>query len=344
MLIDCPHCAAGYDLDVSELAEGGFIRCAHCRTMWAPNEADPPALGPQTPRRSSIVLEASPRTRSEPRDIIDIEVFYEEITKPAPRDPYEPPPEVFRYAPEAEPVRIVEAPARPAEAKRPVEAKVALEPKLFAAPVSEAAEPAEPSTALAIIESKTETFEDLEAFVRGVPALAADAPPEKPAAPLRLVKDEPAAKKKDRPKRARWPYAAASLAAAIVGLVVMRVDVVRLAPQTAGVYAAFKLPVNVRGLTFADVRTAQEKQDGIDVLVVTGSIANGTRKPVDLPKLRMALLDAGGAEVFTWATAAGKTSLAPGETLPFRSRVASPPANAHDIQVRFVSGRDTATP
>jgi hypothetical protein len=32
--------------------------------------------------------------------------------------------------------------------------------------------------------------------------------------------------------------------------------------------------------------------------------------------------------------------LGPGESLPFRSRLASPPADAHDVLVRFLNPRD----
>ena len=35
--------------------------------------------------------------------------------------------------------------------------------------------------------------------------------------------------------------------------------------------------------------------------------------------------------------------LSDGETLPFRTRVASPPANVRDVQVRFFNRRDLET-
>lgn len=341
MLIDCPHCAAGYDLDVAELADGGLIRCAHCRAMWNP---DPFARQTAArPARPAIVLDAEPRVHQQERDLIDCDVFYEEITRAPARDGDTPAlaPEIFRYEPGTG--KTVAAPLPPAaEPLREALLRVAAAPPPPAAPaVLHAITEAEIVAPLPA-PADDETFEELEAFARALPGHGGEEKAASPPPPLRLVK--PPAEPVKRKSRARWPYAAAGLAAAIAGLIVWRVEVVRAAPQTAAIYAALRLPVNVRGLTFANIRTSQEKQDGVDVLVVTGAIANATGKPMEVPRLRLALLDSGGAEVFTWATAAGKSSLAPGETLPFRSRLASPPASAQDIQVRFVNRRDTATP
>ena len=35
MLIRCPTCASGYELDADLLTEGRILRCAHCRDAWA---------------------------------------------------------------------------------------------------------------------------------------------------------------------------------------------------------------------------------------------------------------------------------------------------------------------
>lgn len=195
------------------------------------------------------------------------------------------------------------------------------------------------------------TFDELEELARAAQApaiappaypLVAYAPPAPEpvqAAPLRLVtleNDKPKKKK----KRAAWPWAAAALAASLAALVVWRTEVVRVAPQSASLYRAIGFPVNARGLSFAEIKTLHETQDGRNVLVVTGQIANTSAKPADVPRLRLSLLDAGNTEVFAWAAAPGKTTIAPGETLAFRSRIASPPATAHDVQVRFFNRQD----
>ncbi|MEA2984135.1 MAG: hypothetical protein QOD94_389, partial [Alphaproteobacteria bacterium] len=37
-----------------------------------------------------------------------------------------------------------------------------------------------------------------------------------------------------------------------------------------------------------------------------------------------------------------RSILGPGDTLPFRSRLASPPLDAREVQVRFFNGHDVA--
>ena len=119
-----------------------------------------------------------------------------------------------------------------------------------------------------------------------------------------------------------------------------RKDVVRYAPQLASFYNALGMPVNLRGLTFTDVKIGNEIHDGVPVLVVEGTIVNNVSTAVDVPRLRFALRNATGAEVYSWTAVPTQPVLQPGEALPFRSRLASPPAEGHDIQVRFFTRRD----
>jgi hypothetical protein len=100
--------------------------------------------------------------------------------------------------------------------------------------------------------------------------------------------------------------------------------------------------VNLRGLIFNDVKISNETHDGVPVLVVEGAIISTVNVPVDLPRIRFALRNAAGAEVYSWTAQPSQPVLEPGEVLPFRSRLASPPADGHDLQVRFFTRRDVA--
>ena len=71
--------------------------------------------------------------------------------------------------------------------------------------------------------------------------------------------------------------------------------------------------------------------------MVGGTLANVTQRAVRLPKLRFSLRDHRGQEVYDWAEAPSKTLLAPGESLPFQSRLVSPPERGSEIVVAFVS-------
>jgi predicted Zn finger-like uncharacterized protein len=132
------------------------------------------------------------------------------------------------------------------------------------------------------------------------------------------------------------------LAAVIAALLNWRAAVVRFVPQTASLFAAVGLPVNLRGLSFDEVKTSIETQEGVSVLVIEGTIGNLTRQPLEVPRLRFAVRNAAGYEVYAWTAQPTQPVLAPGDRAPFRSRLASPPADAQDIIVRFFNRRDVA--
>ncbi|MFN3347685.1 MJ0042-type zinc finger domain-containing protein [Pseudorhodoplanes sp.] len=123
-------------------------------------------------------------------------------------------------------------------------------------------------------------------------------------------------------------------------LVAARQQIVRYLPQTASLYASIGLPVNLRGLAFANIRTAREVEDGVPLLIVEGDIVGTTGRHTEVPRLRFAVTDAGGKEIYAWTARPARNLLPPGETLPFRSRLASPPAEASGITVRFFNRRD----
>jgi predicted Zn finger-like uncharacterized protein len=134
----------------------------------------------------------------------------------------------------------------------------------------------------------------------------------------------------------------AAMAALVVALMVWRVDVVRLMPQTASFYKIAGLEVNLRGLAFKDVKLGTEDVDGKPVLVVEGVIVDETRKPVELPRLRFIVRDARGTEIYAWNAMLEQPLLKPGEKAWFRTRLASPPPEGRSIDVRFFNGRDAA--
>jgi hypothetical protein len=119
-----------------------------------------------------------------------------------------------------------------------------------------------------------------------------------------------------------------------------RVAMVRNFPQTASLFAAIGLPVNLRGLIFENVKSSGEFVDGVTVMVVQGTIVNLTGKTLEVPRLRFALRSASGHEVYAWTALPTRTMLTPGEELPFRSRLASPPPDGRDVIVRFFNRRD----
>jgi predicted Zn finger-like uncharacterized protein len=138
------------------------------------------------------------------------------------------------------------------------------------------------------------------------------------------------------------PIGTAAMAAAVAALLVWRVDMVRLMPQTAAFYHAAGLNVNVRGLAFKDVKVTSETVDGKPVLVIEGLIVSQTRSPTAMPRLRFVVRDDHGTEIYAWSAVLEQPGLNPGDKAWFRSRLASPPAEGRSIDVRFFNRRDIA--
>jgi hypothetical protein len=128
----------------------------------------------------------------------------------------------------------------------------------------------------------------------------------------------------------------------VLGALNWRAALVRHFPQTASLYAAIGLPVNLRGLFFQDVKSRSEFENGASVLVIEGTIVNLTTRGVDVPRLRFALRNASGHEVYAWTAQPAKAKLGSGNGLPFRARLASPPPDGRDVIVRFLNRRDIA--
>lgn len=141
---------------------------------------------------------------------------------------------------------------------------------------------------------------------------------------------------------ASLPTSCAAMAALVAALLIWRTDVVRAMPQTALFYRLAGLDVNLRGVTFKDIKVSNETVDGKPVLVIEGVIVGTTRTTVELPRLRFAIRDAQGAEIYAWNTVLEQPVLKPGERASFKSRLSSPPPEGRNIDIRFFNKHDAA--
>ena len=147
-------------------------------------------------------------------------------------------------------------------------------------------------------------------------------------------------KRKKSGRNSRWIAIALVLFAVNVALLGARSEIVRYMPQTASLFSAIGLPVNLRNLEFEGIVISKETQDGVNILIIEGKVVNTSRKAVDVPRLRFAARTATGQEVYTWTMQPARSILGPGDSMPFTSRLAAPPANAADILVRFFTPQD----
>jgi predicted Zn finger-like uncharacterized protein len=136
------------------------------------------------------------------------------------------------------------------------------------------------------------------------------------------------------------PMLVVVFAAVLLSALNWRAAVVRHFPQTASLYTAVGLPVNLRGLFFEKVRSTAEVHDGVTVLIIEGTIVNLTTRTLEVPRLRLSLRNSVGHEVYAWTALPPKSTVGSGNGLPFRARLASPPPDGRDVIVRFFNRRD----
>ena len=148
-----------------------------------------------------------------------------------------------------------------------------------------------------------------------------------------------------------WNRKGAGVALAALAIIIAamagaawRAPIVRAAPNTARLFAAVGLPVNLRGLALDNVHTNIFDLGDRRVLVVEGAIVNLRDSATLSPNIRIALRGADKRELYVWTAPAPKSRLAPDEQVAFRTRLAAPPDGVSDVMVRFASAGDRLSP
>ena len=116
--------------------------------------------------------------------------------------------------------------------------------------------------------------------------------------------------------------------------VVARERVVSAMPQSATLFAALGLPVNLDRLEIGPVKATLRLENDLRTLLVESEISNPRRTAHNLPQLRVSIRDASGATLYSWTTSAGAKSIAPGGRMPVRARLTAPPSG-QDVVVEF---------
>jgi predicted Zn finger-like uncharacterized protein len=307
MLIVCPACATSYDVELASLSPNGRqVRCVRCRTVWHAelSKADKLLAAAAAIAPDHGVGEAVPRLVAE------------------------------HAAEMAGEGALPDRASLAAEAHEHQSAPAAAGDDGSSGGANESADVEAPPIALVDLDegrSPSDIGADLEIE-------------HTPAEDIETVAARRQRRSASR-RSLRWPLSRLQtgiLALVLLDIVVVgwRTDIVRVLPQTASFYALLKLPVNLRGLTFEDVATTAEQNEGVPILVVEGNIFNGARKTEDVPRLKFVVRNAARQEIYSWTAVPSRASLPPGEAVAFRTRLASPPPDAHDIILRFVNRHD----
>jgi predicted Zn finger-like uncharacterized protein len=133
-----------------------------------------------------------------------------------------------------------------------------------------------------------------------------------------------------------WAGMAASLMVLVLLAVVFRVQVVKVWPRTAGVYAALKLPVNPLGLTPDNVMAGQGLQNGHAALIVTGAERNVATQALAPAPMRVSVYDKAGARLLSRVVRLPADPIAPGESRAFAASFVDPPMAGVQVGVDFV--------
>lgn len=308
MQIVCPNCATSYEINASSLGESGrMVRCLRCAETWRAQDPERVAADPALPSmwqdERSVADAASPRQDDTPGDF---EAIAQDHVAAREDD--------VAFGSPSDVPEIDEAPP------------IAPESEYFAPAELDYQEPAagpeptpEPEAASPIAEEHPRAEEHDYRATRG---------------------RQKSRRAKPRKSFVTKPRAIAVLAAVLIAGVVERENITRIMPQMASFYAGIGLPVNLRGLAFEPIKSAVEQRDGVAVLVIDGAVRNITKAPVEVPRLRFAMRNAVGAEVYSWTSLPDRAVLPPGEVQTFRTRLASPPVEGHEIYVRFFQRRD----
>ncbi len=131
----------------------------------------------------------------------------------------------------------------------------------------------------------------------------------------------------------------AGLASVFIGLIaagwLFRVEVVEMYPRAAAAYAMIGSPVNPTGLEFEAVG-AKASPLAPDRVLVSGALRNVRDREVVAPAVRLALLDAQGAEIGHAIVRIDAAPVLPGGVQGFAALIADPGARAAGVGVDFV--------
>ncbi|WP_334164400.1 DUF3426 domain-containing protein [Phenylobacterium sp.] len=141
-----------------------------------------------------------------------------------------------------------------------------------------------------------------------------------------------------------WGLMAALVAAFVVGAVLFRDDVVRLAPQTSGAYAGLGLPVNSLGLAIEQVKVEPTFQGGRPVLAVSGSIRNLRDQAAEAPAVRIDMLSRSGKPLAAKVVRPIDPHIPAGATRHFAIAIADPPSSLQNLELTFETGGRPAGP
>ena len=323
MLIVCPNCSTSYQVTAASIgAAGRSVRCARCKSKWF--------ISPQVEEPNWEAVAHGAAIADAEAAAGEVAAFRTELA-----------PEASKEVP-IQDIPVIDDPSMMPQTDKPRAAEV--EAVMVDIPVATDDPPSYPNP---FGEGDNAALSDIVIPTGEAPPLVPEpgdggVPPAAPASEPTPRKRRPLSRRKERPKFKPLPAIIFILICTVAAMFTWRKDIVRRAPQMASLYSALGMPINLRGLSFTDIKVTNDVDDGVPVIIVEGTVVSQANMAVDVPRIRFAVQNAAGHEVYSWTTVPSQPVLEPGERLAFKSRLASPPPDAHNIAVRFFTRRDAA--
>jgi predicted Zn finger-like uncharacterized protein len=348
MLIVCPSCGTSYDVGLASLQPNGRrVRCVRCRAVWHAEASHADKLMAAAEELAPVRRTVAAMAEVMSGDLAAASAaFATESLAGGVIDGAADRAGPIGTAAAAPPADHFEESEFDGQADHPGHQPDAPEGDFDASDAAEASPFLDQPPDDAAVEVEAPPLAPMAAEEDRAP-IEIDADPVEPAGEPSEDIETYAARRQRPAARQAWHWPLSHLQSGILVLLILdgiligwRTDLVRLLPQTASFYSMLGLPVNLRGLSFDGVTTVAEQHEAVPILLVGGTIVNTSGRLVDVPRLKFAVRNAANEEIYSWTAVPPRPSLAPGEAVSFRSRLASPPPDAHDVLVRFITRQD----
>lgn len=325
MLIRCPECEICYRIDIGLLPEEGRkFRCAKCGHVWLAERQD--TFEETSENRAEIYHPENGGTKEPPADSAN----EPKMETAEPSETMETNPEAQQTQNEDQPAAESPSPEQPdaAEPRPAPEAQPATEaPEQLSAAAPDPSESGLSSDMQEMFSRLNKQTEIIDEFDKKRPALKRG---------IKYLQDV-----------LHWhnPLTRTMILSGLVLLLLLslfsfRYEITRLLPFMAPVYETFGFEAVVigEGLEFQNVNRREYEEDYVRKLEVKGILLNTTDTELDIPQIRVELLDKDGTLLQETTIPAPTPRLAAGDRAAFMFTLTQPSSLTKYIYLTFTDG------
>lgn len=334
MLITCPNCRTRYMLQPAQLGQGRNVSCSNCSHVWFADPRDAQPDPPPAPAHRPAPMAAPPQQMYAQPGYGQPQAPYPPQAAPPPPPAPEPAPVPPPPEPAPEPDPIPEPEPEPVEDDEDSTADMGVLPDDIDA-MFEDDEEIEPFESLINNDDEEDDLESIE---------SPDQMEDPDYIPDVFTADEQEPDD-DAPKKSILGKIIALFFVLLIGGLVagtffFKDELVAKVPQLGDVFKMIGFHQVGAGLQIQRVETAQETDQGLEVLVIRGQIENVDEETRPVPMLRAVLFDAEGEEIQNADVAPLKSELKKGEKMSFKIRIKEPSPLRRRITVTFHEPKD----